>query len=135
MIRELPAHLMPAVSIDTFWRAGVSDYLEALNTYAPGLDVTADRAVAIGLVITERTRSGELSLDTVRTLGEGFGFEPTELEALIAAAFTWLSPGDLPLDLRHLDPENSFGRSPFDEEHITEPDVRTIHDEGLAEDA
>lgn len=114
MIRQLPADALPLVAPDTFRRAGVSDYLEALNTYAPGLDITADRAVAIGLVITERTRTGELHLDTVRTLGEGFGFEPTELETMIAAAFTWLSPGNLPASLRYLDPADTFGISPLD---------------------
>ncbi len=112
MIYTLPEGTPRAVPEDVFRRASVGDYLDALDRHAPGLDLSDDRAVAIGLVIADRGRDGEL--DLCRALGIAYGFDGDELDTLIAAAYTWLAPGPLPEQLRAADPDGSLGRDPLD---------------------
>lgn len=133
MITYLPDDVPATIPEDFYRRASVQEYLWAIETYAPGWNIPADRAIALGLAIVHRARQGYLH--DARALGVRHGYDLDELDVMIAAAFTWLSPGDLPDGLREVDPENTFGLSGFAWSNDDEPDARSIHDEGLAEDA
>ena len=111
LIYTLPEDAPRAVPADVFKRASVHEYLTALDTHIPGLDLSDDRAVAIGLVVAQRVRDGHL--DACRRLGRDFGYDGDEWDGFIAAALTWLVPGALPVELQAVDPDNTFNRSPL----------------------
>jgi hypothetical protein len=111
MIYELPEGTPRAVPEDIFKRASVREFLDALDTYIPGLDLSDDRAVAIGLVVAQRARDGYL--DKCRLLGREFNLDGDEWDAFIAASFAWLAPGALPVELQAIDPDSTYKRSPL----------------------
>lgn len=67
MILAPQAEAFPLVPADFFRRASVAEYLLAVELAAPRLNITADRAVAFGLMAAPRVRAGEVA--GVRWLG------------------------------------------------------------------
>jgi hypothetical protein len=99
MLLALPDGVAPLVPPDVFRRASVREFLTTVELLAPGLVITADRAVAFGLLAAPRVRAGELA--EVRMIGLANGYSQADVEVLIVAALRWLLPGDVEADLAH----------------------------------
>ncbi len=93
MIRELPTNAHPIVAADLTRRASVKDYLEALNTHAPGLDARWDDAVALGLGAAAAIRAGHWEAWRRAALPY---LDGDDLDVLGLAAVSLLAPGVTP---------------------------------------
>lgn len=87
MIRELHPDDAPLVDpAERDWPS-VDQYLGAVESLAPGLDLTWDRAVVIGRQILDALRAGELQRYRAIAL---LTFDNDEFDTLIAAAMAFL---------------------------------------------
>lgn len=77
----------------------VQEYLVAFEAEAPGLDLTVDYAVAMGMHVVHETRAGRL--DHYRGLA-ALTFDLDEFDGLVSAALVYLLPmvlaGERPRD-------------------------------------
>lgn len=67
----------------------VQGYLSAVQTEAPGLDLTVDRCVAMGFLAVREARAGRL--DEYRSIA-GRTFDLDEHDTLVAAGLAFLLP-------------------------------------------
>lgn len=88
LILDLHHEDLPVVPNELREHPRVQLYFQLLNDEAPGLDLTWDRAIAIGFLVSE-TRAGRL--DEHRALAAQT-FDADEFDTLIAAALAVLAP-------------------------------------------
>lgn len=93
MIKPLPSGVAPIIDAAALDQPHVQRYLEALDENAPGLDLTWDRAIAVGVLAANETRAGRLAehLDLAAQT-----FDRDEFATLTFAAITVLLPGPIP---------------------------------------
>ena len=99
MIRQLHPDDRPLVPADVLDFAHVAAYLVALDHQAPDLDLTWDRALAVGYLAVREFRAGRL--DEHRATGR-LTFDAEDFDALIASALAFLSPYEAVLDVEEI---------------------------------
>lgn len=93
MIRNLHPDDIALIPHDAATLPQAQQYLATLESHIPGLDLTWDRALAIGYLAAREIRAGRWEEHRALAL---LTFDDDEFDTLALAAVTLLDPGPLP---------------------------------------